>query len=182
MAAQLAFHDHKLSVVTHNNQIWLTASDIAAALEYADDKSVLRIYSRHADEFTYGMASVVNLTTRGVQRENRIFSLRGAHLIAMFARTPVAKEFRRWVLDILDRDVGEAVTQPLTSPINYDSRTLCFKRNGVTINELPLRDDELVITLESWVQLAQNNGWVVMRQDELIDKLVRGIESSLVRH
>lgn len=33
----------------------------------------------------------------------RVFSLRGAHLIAMFARTPVAKEFRRWVLDILDR-------------------------------------------------------------------------------
>lgn len=112
MTTQLAFHDHKFSAVTHNNQIWLTATDIAAALEYADDKSVLRIYTRHTDEFTDGMASVVNLTIRGVQRENRIFSLRGAHLIAMFARTPVAKEFRRWVLDILDREVGEAITQP----------------------------------------------------------------------
>ncbi|VFS25202.1 Uncharacterised protein [Enterobacter cancerogenus] len=115
-------------------------------------------------------------------QETRVFSLRGAHLIAMFARTPVAKEFRRWVLDIMDREVGEAVTQPLISRISYDSRTLCYKRNGVTINELPLRDDELVITLESWVQLAQNNGWVVMRQEELIDKLVRGIERSLVKH
>ncbi|MGM8716134.1 antA/AntB antirepressor family protein, partial [Enterobacter kobei] len=27
-------------------------------------------------------------------------------LIAMFARTEVAKEFRRWVLDILDREVS----------------------------------------------------------------------------
>lgn len=65
---------------------------------------------------------------------------------------------------------------------HYDSRTLCYKRNGVTINEIPLRDEELVITLESWVQLAQSNGWIVMRQDELIDKLVRGIERSLVKH
>lgn len=36
----------------------------------------------------------------------RIFSLRGAHLVAMFARTPKAKAFRRWVLDVLD-----AITQ-----------------------------------------------------------------------
>jgi len=41
------------------------------------------------------MALVVNLTTRDVQGENHVFSLRVARLIAMFARTPVAKEFRR---------------------------------------------------------------------------------------
>lgn len=35
----------------------------------------------------------------------RVFSLRGAHLVAMFATTPKAKEFRRWVLDILDREI-----------------------------------------------------------------------------
>ncbi|OOC12774.1 hypothetical protein BM451_14785 [Dickeya dadantii] len=35
----------------------------------------------------------------------RIFSLRGAHPLAMFARTPVAKESRRWVLDILGQEV-----------------------------------------------------------------------------
>ena len=35
----------------------------------------------------------------------RVFSLRGCHLIAMFATTKVAKDFRRWVLDILDREV-----------------------------------------------------------------------------
>ena len=33
----------------------------------------------------------------------RIFSLRGCHLLAMFSRTPVAKAFRKWVLDVLDR-------------------------------------------------------------------------------
>ncbi|OWF76982.1 hypothetical protein B4900_17835 [Yersinia rohdei] len=38
----------------------------------------------------------------------RCFSLRGAHLVAMFADTPVAKEFRRWALDVMDRDVAKS--------------------------------------------------------------------------
>lgn len=35
--------------------------------------------------------------------KTRIFSLRGCHLLAMFARTPLAKQFRVWVLDVLDK-------------------------------------------------------------------------------
>lgn len=46
------------------------------------------------------------MTTPGGHQETRVFSLRGAHMVAMFARTPVAKEFRHWVLDILDREVS----------------------------------------------------------------------------
>lgn len=43
------------------------------------------------------------------RRDVRVFSLRGAHLIAMLARTDRAKAFRRWVLDLLD---GPAEAQP----------------------------------------------------------------------
>ncbi|MGL5410310.1 MAG: P22AR C-terminal domain-containing protein, partial [Shewanella sp.] len=57
----------------------------------------------------------VNLTVPGnpMPIPVRIFSLRGAHLIAMFSRTALAKEFRRWVLDVLDRETA-AHPQPLT--------------------------------------------------------------------
>lgn len=41
-----------------------------------------------------------------------MFSLRGCHLIAMFATTDKAKEFRRWVLDILDREVALGNAHP----------------------------------------------------------------------
>ncbi|CAM6492057.1 hypothetical protein ENINCK372B1_16190 [Enterobacter intestinihominis] len=52
------------------------------------------------------MTGVVKVTTPGGMQDMRVFSLRGAHLIGMFARTPKAKEFRRWVLDVLDREVA----------------------------------------------------------------------------
>ncbi|WP_370520101.1 Bro-N domain-containing protein [Citrobacter sp. JL976] len=104
--AELNFHGISLQPVSDISGIWLTANQIGYALQYADDKAVQRIYARHLDEFTEKMSTVVKLTTPSGRQDTRVFSLRGAHLIAMFARTPVAKEFRRWLLDILDREVS----------------------------------------------------------------------------
>lgn len=105
---ELTFHNTTFSYMEMAGQIWLTASEVGHALEYADDKAVQRIFSRHADEFTEKMTGVVKMTTPRGKQDSRVFSLRGAHLIAMFARTPKAKEFRRWVLDILDREVAHS--------------------------------------------------------------------------
>mgnify|MGYP000181449687 CR=1 FL=1 len=102
----LVFQSTRFTVVDRNNQPWLRGTQIADALGYSDDKSIHRIYARHSDEFTGCMTGVVKLTTPSGEQETRIFSLRGAHLLAMLSRTPVAKEFRRWVLDILDRETA----------------------------------------------------------------------------
>lgn len=111
MTTQLAFHNTHFDIVDRSGQPWLRSTQIAEALGYANDNAITRIYNRNADEFTAGMSEKVSLTLSGnLQTEARIFSLRGAHLLAMFARTKVAKEFRRWVLDVLD-NLG-AATQP----------------------------------------------------------------------
>lgn len=102
----LTFQNTNLSVINQRNQTFLTASDLGKALEYADPvKAIVKIYDRNADEFTPEMTALVEMQTAGGLQKVRIFSLRGAHLIAMFARTKVAKDFRKWVLDILDREV-----------------------------------------------------------------------------
>ncbi|MGT0150090.1 BRO-N domain-containing protein [Vibrio metschnikovii] len=93
------------------------ATQIGTALGYAREDSVSRIYDRNRDEFSSGMSMTVNLTVNGInnslrQKSVRIFSLRGAHLIAMFARTAIAKQFRRWVLDILDRKPKHKLSSP----------------------------------------------------------------------
>lgn len=51
----------------------------------------------------------------------RIFSLRGCHLLAMFARTPVAKAFRRWVLDVIEQ-YGDQV--PVTHPVTLNDSSM----------------------------------------------------------
>ena len=118
----LTFQTTALSVITKNNQTYLTASDLGKALEYAlPMQAILKIYDRNADEFTAEMTALIEMPTAGGIQKVRIFSLRGAHLIAMFARTKVAKDFRKWVLDILDREVLQNASQiqPLADePLN----------------------------------------------------------------
>lgn len=110
--SDLNFHGVSLSPVDNVPGIWLTSTDVAKALGYKNTKSITNLFNQNSDEFSDGMTQVIESVTSGNYRKKvRVFSLRGAHLIAMFARTEVAKEFRRWVLDILDREV--AINMPV---------------------------------------------------------------------
>lgn len=109
---ELTFHNTNFAYMEMSGQIWLTASEVGEALGYADDKAIHRLYRKHADEFTNKMTGVVKVTTPGGMQDVRVFSLRGAHLMGMFSRTTIAKEFRRWVLDILDREVATGNVNP----------------------------------------------------------------------
>lgn len=116
------FHSAILTPVQDRDDVWFTSSDLAKALGYASTKSISNLYSGNSEEFTEAMTMVIGVMTNGInnnlrEKKVRIFSLRGAHLIAMFARTPVAKEFRRWVLDILDREV---VHSPIAKQFSDD--------------------------------------------------------------
>ncbi|MFX5887041.1 BRO family protein [Acinetobacter baumannii] len=136
----LTFNEVNFSPVQHNNQIWLTASELAKALGYAKSDAVTQIYERNKDEFNASMTLTLNMSAKGnietlnmsvskkdrnLMRNIRIFSLRGCHLITFFARTSVAKQFRKWVLDVLDKEIGAPVAkthkserEPLTNAVN----------------------------------------------------------------
>ena len=102
----LTFQNTTLSVINQQNQTWLSAREIGTALGYRNPLGdIVKLFDRNADEFTPEMTALIEMPTAGGIQKVRIFSLRGAHLIAMFARTKVAKDFRKWVLDILDREV-----------------------------------------------------------------------------
>ena len=106
---ELMFQDQPIRLVEKDGKKWASAADIARALGYANADKVTRIYDRHKSEFSESMTILTMMQDLdpqsgcpGQARTARVFSLRGAHLIAMFARTVKAQEFRRWVLDILD--------------------------------------------------------------------------------
>ena len=103
---------------------------MAKALGYAKSDALTQVYERNQDEFNSSMTLTLKLRVKGFgsgnsEKESRIFSLRGCHLIAMFSKTAIAKQFRKWVLDILDKAVGAPVTkthksecEPLTNAVN----------------------------------------------------------------
>lgn len=167
----LTFNDVNFTPIAQDNgQIYLTASELAQALNYKSVKSVTNLFNANKDEFTESMSLVIDSVTNGINDSKRklkirIFSLRGCHLIAFFARTSVAKKFRKWVLDILDKEVGQPVAkthkaerEPLTNAVNLlvaktkhlnysDAYKLVHQRFNVKhIDEIPY--DEIPVAVE----------------------------------
>lgn len=115
MSTSLCFNEVQFSPVSHDNQLWIRATELARALGYKRSDILTKLYSKNADEFTSDMTQLIEIvdnTEMVFPVKTRIFSLRGCHLIAMFARTPIAKSFRKWVLDVLDKVVEPQPTLP----------------------------------------------------------------------
>lgn len=116
MAKQLTtaqFEGLQLSIIDHDGHKWLTADQIGLALGYAADKArqgINNLYKRHQDEFTSDDTCVINLMTQVQQREIRIFSATGCHLLSFFSNTQKAKNFRAWAKQVLSGSVQEELT------------------------------------------------------------------------
>ncbi|PHM22282.1 BRO-N domain-containing protein [Xenorhabdus ehlersii] len=94
-----------------DGKIWFTGKQVAQLLDYAKTKSVTNLYNANSDEFTPAMTEVTvvmtskeSITYRNLKTRVRIFSLRGLYLLGMLADTPVAKELRKWVLDLIEKE------------------------------------------------------------------------------
>ena len=125
----LTFQNTQFDIVDRNGQPWLRGYQIGTALEYTNqpDAAIRKIYDRNADEFTDRMTALVELDTAGGKQQVRIFSLRGAHLLGMLSRTKVAKEFRAWVLDVL-----EGINEPKMPTRKTQPKAL---PNGLSLNQ-----------------------------------------------
>lgn len=168
MEMALAFNNVQLVPVLHNNQPWIRATELARALGYKDESSVRRIYERNSDEFSPDMTQVIEITETvnltapasggnsddgnghipGLRIMARIFSLRGCHLLAMFARTPVAKSFRRWVLDVLDK-LAEQERARLAEPVRISDRLTSTDSLSTAASRKPLR-----ALVHAWAQIS----------------------------
>lgn len=129
MIVSFCFNGFMFSPIQHQKTLWVRAAELARALGYAQENSVSRIYRSNADEFTPDMTQVIEITAQSrnsssqkiVDGRCRIFSLRGCHLLAMFARTPVAKEFRKWCLDVIEK-YGDQF--PIDHPVTLNDTTI----------------------------------------------------------
>ena len=155
MEMALTFNGITLTPITYQNSPWIRAAELARALGYSDTRKITHLYERNADEFTPEMTQVIEIsdvpemgTLENLKHKARIFSLRGCHLVAMFARTPVAKAFRRWVLDVLDKlDAEQRAASSSPTPDDFTG-TLSITPSSVA-DRKPLR-----ALVGSWAQVS----------------------------
>lgn len=124
-AAALVFESTTFDVVTRDDQPWLRGLQVATALGYKNPAQDFKnLFDRNIAEFTPSMTALVKLETNGGIQEVRCFSLRGAHLLGMFARTDKAAAFRKWVLDILDAHTAQLNHSATDTLIPSEQQTL----------------------------------------------------------
>ena len=148
MAQSLCFNDFTFSPIPRDNQPWFRSSELARALGYKREDQIAKIYRNNADEFTQDMTQLIEILDNAESAfpvKVRIFSLRGCHLLAMFARTPVAKAFRRWVLDVIEQ-YGDRV--PVAEPVTVNDELISAAERA----ELKLIVDAKLSTYPAAVQ------------------------------
>lgn len=135
----LSFEGVELKIIDRDGQPWITSGDLGRALSYKrGGDQVATIYRQHAHEFCESMSQVIDCrdlpeytleapesaqtaesaVSGNLARKVRVFSPRGAHLIAMFARTAKAAAFRRWVLDVLEGLAVSAAQPVVENPLD----------------------------------------------------------------
>ncbi|EGD7153617.1 ORF6N domain-containing protein [Shigella dysenteriae] len=183
-----------LSPITHN-QIPVITTKLLAQLYGAEVKNIQNNYARNAERFIEGKHffkvagdALKNLRVALNYSQNLQPSLRGLQI------SPKARSLILWTergaarhAKMLETDQAWDVFEKLedcyfsqkdpSTPVScqksYDTRVLCYQRGGVTVSTIQLRDDDIVISLESWLELARANGWFVVRRDKLVERLMQ---------
>ncbi|WP_136160959.1 ORF6N domain-containing protein [Escherichia coli] len=183
-----------LSPITHN-QIPVITTELLAQLYGAGVKNIQNNYARNAERFIEGKHffkvagdALKNLrvalnysqnlqpSLRGLQISPKARSLilwteRGAARHAKMLETDQAWDVFEKLEDCYFRQKDPSA--PVSCQKSYDTRVLCYQRGGVTVSPIQLRDDDIVISLESWLELARANGWFVVRRDKLVERLMQ---------
>ncbi|WP_027663435.1 ORF6N domain-containing protein [Escherichia coli] len=183
-----------LSPITHN-QIPVITTELLAQLYGAEVKNIQNNYARNAERFIEGKHffkvagdALINLrvalnysqnlqpSLRGLQISPKARSLilwteRGAARHAKMLETDQAWDVFEKLEDCYFRQKDPSA--PVSCQKSYDTRVLCYQRGGVTVSTIQLRDDDIVISLESWLELARANGWFVVRRDKLVERLMQ---------
>lgn len=118
------FENQDIELIAVDGQPMMTLPQIAGALGTDfQNGSLSKLYTAHANEFTPEMTRIIKQGRTRV----RVFNREGAWLIGMFARTPKAAAFRKWVITALAEHVDGASANEQTAlppPARTEEETL----------------------------------------------------------
>ena len=120
MSNIVQFHEHKIELLRHNGQDYMTCRQIADVLDMSCRNGATDLYNAHKEEFDEEMSCLIKQGRTRV----RIFNREGAWLIGMFARTPKAAAFRRWVLKVL-KTASDGPAAPVLPTADAELKDWC---------------------------------------------------------
>ncbi|ECF0055990.1 ORF6N domain-containing protein, partial [Salmonella enterica subsp. enterica serovar Coeln] len=158
-----------LSPITHN-QIPVITTELLAQLYGTETNNIKVNYTRNAERFVCGkhyfkleggeLREFKNKVTQSNLVAPRakhliLWTERGAARHAKMLETDQAWEVFEKLEDCYFSQKNPSVR--VSRQKSYDTRVLCYQQSGVTVSTILLRDNDIVISLESWLELARAN-------------------------
>ncbi|ENG7568890.1 ORF6N domain-containing protein [Escherichia coli] len=175
-----------LSPITHN-QIPVITTELLAQLYCTEINNIKVNYTRNSERFVEGkhffkvvgdelknLRVTLSNSQTPVSPKTRsliLWTERGAARHAKMLETDQAWDVFEKLEDCYFSQKDPST--PVSCQKSYDTRVLCYQQGGVTVSTIQLRDDDIVISLESWLELARANGWFVVRRDKLVESLMQ---------
>jgi len=179
MTRTLLFQQTALEVIRMEGQNWLRGPQLGAALGFSGDhqKAIRTLYKRNAPEFTPEMTTALELPSKGGMQLTRIFSARGAALLAMLAKTDKAADFRAWVLDVLENQQEQSEEMEVLRRFNVLLRTHLLAANPIW-NQIE-RYVEAGYRIEAIARFTRRSVALISRHHEEMKRC--GVVASLMR-
>lgn len=127
MKSIVKFENQDIELLDIDGVPMMTLAQIGRALEASEKTNLSKLYTAHADEFTPEMTRIIKQGRTRV----RVFNREGAWLIGMFARTPKAAAFRKWVLTALAAHIDGV--KPVT--VAEHTRSLPSGKKEIVLSE-----------------------------------------------
>ena len=101
---RLDFQGMEVRVIYVDGVAYIPGEDIGKMLGYENPRdSVSTIFTREKDELEPHSVTIKLIATDGKRYSTRCYNRTGAYLISMFARTPKAREMRRWLATLPEK-------------------------------------------------------------------------------
>lgn len=131
------FGDVEADIYSNGTEMFMTISQLAACLEYADKRAIEKLLERneYLKEEQFSFIQKVPYTTGGTQ-QTRTFTEDGIYEVTMLSKQPKAREFRAWIRGILKAlRRGEAQIVPMT---DYQKKIIETREQEVHLGKAQL--------------------------------------------
>jgi hypothetical protein len=171
------FDGQSLDIYDISGVRWIRGVQICTILGISD-RTLKRAVKEHRKEFGPEMTGIVVVPTAGGAQQARVFSPRGAALLAMLVNAPNAADFRAWVLDYLEGKGGTHSGTPLQKGGTTAAQLLSVS-DSTRLRTLAAR---LLLTSKPWLRRVQHyrqRGLTVAEIAKLLDRNKATIRKAL---
>lgn len=164
------YHGTSIQLIEKDGSRWLTARDLGLCLGYSEANArqgIINLYNRHVDEFTEKDSCEIKLISQGQERNTRIFSPSGCHLLSFFANTGRAKDFRAWAKEVLVQAATNAAPQTTSDRLEAHMAQLA---QGM---QMILSQNQMVHKYIALLEMNQKGKRRITREDEAVIRELR---------